>query len=574
MNEHWIFHPDDTVLKDEAWLLKQPAGTVATIIMPKQDAYIGTPELALGEGRGGKNAIRFRTTGQSTTGIGSFWMIPQATNGFARENPSSDAALVIPPAKKVNRMECWMRFPPGFRKSQSPNSRMFTNFQWGTYTARPAGTGGDLTLAAEMSPWDGIIHGTSNSTGWHFYHEAIVRHDLTGDNEWVRVVFHGAPSHLRGDGGRNIQAMDPTQPHGDYFSCLTRSYIDIVPYWWNFRSGTDAGGNPEIAAPFDIYCDSIRFFWHDAYQPCEIRFGPAGDWLEGQEIEISSAPVVNDIPFRITNTSNAKVSGRLAWRGRFEYGVSIVPQPGGQGFNWQLITLNPGETKNYWLRLSPSENDNSVAPDYPNQIGIVFEPDSEYVGVEAADVDGIWGKSRRSKWSGDRVESHAISGVGGNDLDICYRSITFLKNGGRNTSYRPTSIGGAKYRASSKGTTHFQLPGHIPDGSPITFTKIKSQAGRGSLSISPSGLVTYSPPSDGWTGTCHFSYQLTGEKAKPSVYYGAWVDVTADTPPVVDPPPVDPPPVDPPDEPTEEPNVKVTTGKLTLSLWWRLEEKE
>lgn len=524
--EHYIFHPDDTFLKNDTWLFSQPDGTVETIIFQKNDTYAGIPELAIGEGRYGKNAIRLRSTGRTTTGMGGIWCMPQVSSGGSRINPTNDANLVIPRTKKVNRLETWFRFPPGFRIASAANSATTQNMHWGTYSARPDGVGGNLTLSEEMGPWDGIVHGPLNLNSWHWYHEATIRHDQVDDNEWVRIVFNGCPAHMRQDGGANIPPNSPTHQYGDYFSCLTRFYLDFVPDWWLFTNGTPQPGDPEIDVPFDIYCDTIRFFWHDEYLPCEIRFGPNGDWFEGQEVEVSPTPTNNDIPFRITNVTDASVTGRLAWRGRYEHGPSIIPQAGGSSFNWQSITLAAGETKHYWLRVSPSADDGTVNPDFPNPIGIVFEPSTEFVGVGPTNSDATWGQNRVSKWS-HRVHTHAIHGVGGHDYDICSRCIALIKNSGSNTSYRPTSMGGLKYRVPVTVTSQFQLPANRPGGGAMVFTKGASQSGRGTLTISTSGVVTYTPPSAGWEGTCHFSYQINSGDSKQSIWYGAWVNVSS-----------------------------------------------
>lgn len=538
--EHYIFSPDDTFLKDEAWLATQPAGTVETIIANKPDTFLGTVSFAPGEGRNGKNAIRMTTESQTTTGLGGgIWLYPQGTDGLGTlQDPSTDKAFIIPRNKRVNRLEVWIRCPPGFKINGWENNYVIQkNFHWGTYCARPAGlTGvgtptvhgsGSLVMFKEMSFSDGIIHGTTDTTGWHYYHEPRIRHDVASNGEWVRLVFHNAPGHIRGDGGDNIQVFNPQASNGDFFKCLTRMYLDFVESWTFF----DGGGNPltfggpasepNIPLPFDVFIDSIRFFWHDEYQPCEIRFGSNGDWLDGQEIEVSSAPAVNDIPFRVTNITDTTVSGRLAWRGRFQHDPIIVPVGGGASFHVGSITLTPGETKDYLLRISPSVGDSN----YPENIGVVFEPASEFVGIGATNVSATWGQSCKSKWDPTYVLSNSVNGIGGVDLDCCYRSITFIRNGGSNTTYRPTSRGGLTYRVPVTATSQFQLSGHDPGGNPITFTKMQSEAGRGTLSISSTGMVTYTPPSPGWTGTCHFSYQLNTGTSKPSIFYGAWVEV-------------------------------------------------
>lgn len=529
--EYYVFHPDDTSLKTLAWLGTQPLNTYAVTISNLSDSYHGYPVFASGQGRNGKNAIRIPCSGMTETGMPNLLIYPAVSNGAgAYANVGTDLQFVVPRDKKVNRLEVWLRFPAGFKVSGAASESITENLHWGTYCSRPGGTSGNLAIGVEQSFWDGIVHGPYAQNGWHYYHQVKMRHDIVTDGEWIKIVFHGAPTHIRGASGPDMLPMNPQGPHGNYFRCLTYFYIHLVPTWWYFGGtpGFQYGGifsEPEVPVPFDIYCDSIRFFWQDEYQPCEIRFGPNGDWFDGQEIELAASPTVNNVPFRITNLTNTSVSGTVAWRGRSSLAPQIVDQATGTIFNWSGVTFAAGETKHYSLRMTSAVD--TLYPTNPEIVGVIFEPSNQFVGVGPTNADATWGQSRRSKMSGDRVQMHSIQGLGGNDYDLCYRSITFLKNGGTNATYRPTSVGGAEYRVPVTVTSQFQLPGHSPDGAPLTFVKGQSQSGRGTLTISSSGLVTYTPPSAGWEGTCHFSYQINQGTAKPSIWYGAWVNVSS-----------------------------------------------
>lgn len=112
MTEHWIFHPDDTVLKDFAWAHARPAGETHTLIVPKDANFQGEIALAPGEGRNGKNAFKMTATGQETTGDPAFWIAPFVTTGGSHAEPEGDNNFIVPPTKRVNRMELWLRFPP------------------------------------------------------------------------------------------------------------------------------------------------------------------------------------------------------------------------------------------------------------------------------------------------------------------------------------------------------------------------------------------------------------------------------------------------------------------------------
>lgn len=165
-------------------------------------------------------------------------------------------------------------------------------------------------------------------------------------------------------------------------------------------------------------------------------------------------------------------------------------------------------------------------PVYAYDTGLIFEPSTEYVESPVGYTTSH-GPFVLNKTSNRLVNSSETSAFGGADYDLCSRNIRWQPNSGGNVSYEPTSRGGATYRVPPTITSQFQLPGHIPDGSTLTFAKGNSEVGRGTLSISSEGVVTYTPPSAGWTGTCHFSYQINGASAKPSLWYGAWVDVSA-----------------------------------------------
>lgn len=530
--EYYVFHPDDTSLKTLDWLGTQPNGTYAVTVSNLSDSYHGYPVFAPGQGRNGKNAFRMPCSGMTETGMPNFLIYPAVSNGAGSyANVGTDLQFVVPRDKKVNRLEVCLRFPTGFKVSGAASESVTANLHWGTYCARPGGTSGNLVINPEHSFWDGIVHGNYANSGWHYYHQVKMRHDIVTDGEWIKIVFHGAPTHIRTSSGRDMLPMNPQGPHGNYFKCLTYFYIHFAPTWWYYggTSGFQWGGTfsePEVPPPFDVYCDSIRFFWQDEYQPCEIRFGSSGDWLDGQEVELAESPTVNNVPFRVTNITNTTVSGILGWRGRDSLGPKIVDQSVGTPFDWSNITLTAGETKYYWLRMTSALDPYINSPEI---VGVMFEPSNQFVGVGPTNADPVWGQSRRSQKSGNHVQMHSIQGIGGNDYDLCYRSITILKNGGTNAVYRPTSVGGAEYRVPITVTSQFQLPGHSPDGAALTFVKGQSQSGRGTLTISSSGLVTYTPPSAGWEGTCHFSYQINQGTAKPSIWYGAWVNVSSKT---------------------------------------------
>lgn len=519
-NEHWIFNPDDKFLQDYPWANSRPAGETHTLITGKWPNFVGALEFAPGQGRNGKNAFKM-TTGGQTQGDPAFWIIPMVTTGGSIAEPTGDNNFIVPPTKRANRMEAWFRFPPGYRKRFAAALDYYSStFHWGTYTTYPAGDGGGFA--------DGSLTMGEEAQNWHWYHESRVRWDWLEDNEWVRITCHALPMHLRGDNGRNNYPKDPTMPHGEYFHCLTRSYFEFPPAWWRVDNNTNPSGIanlPEIPTPYSIYCDSIRFYWRDEYLPVEIRFGANGDWLDGQEYECQPAPAVTDIPFRVTNVTSSPVTGRLAFRGRsIQWSPLIVDQASGSKFPVAMYTIAAGETKHFWLRVSPAADESQITTGFANSMGIVFEPASELI-PNGPVVDTPWGANMLNKTS-SRVETSAYHGVGGSDYDVCGRGIGVVKSSGGNATYRPTSIGAQTYRVKKSVSSQFQIPGHSPGGGTLTFEKGTSQADKGTLAISPSGQVTYTPPSSEWTGTCHFSYRINGNTTKPSLWYGAWVHVS------------------------------------------------
>lgn len=516
-DEHYIFNPNDTFVKDYEWISSRPAGETHTCIIPKTASYKGAIEVAVGAGRNGKNALKMTAVGREETGDPAWWIIPLTSTGGAWVNPAGDDNFVVPPGKRANRIEIWVRFPPGYRKIGTPLEPLYTpNFVWGTYCTDPAG--------AYYGINDGGLLMREETYGWHFYHMPKTRFDWLEDNEWVRIVVNAAPAHVRGGAGvLGARPNHPTTPYSEnYFAAMTRSYFEWGPYWWRWDGGqVGAADQPEVPVPYSIYCDSIRFYWVDEYKPVAIRFGPQGDYLDGQAIEIPTYPTVTDIPFRVTNITDASVSGRLGYRGL--YGAPrIVPQAGGSPFHWSSITLAAGETRHFWLRISPVEN---ADPVYAYDTGLIFEPSTEYVESPVGYTTSH-GPFVLNKTSNRLVNSSETSAFGGADYDLCSRNIRWQPNSGGNVSYQPTSRGGVTYRVPPTVTSQFYLPGRIPDGSTLTFAKGNSEAGRGTLTIASSGLVTYTPPSAGWEGTCHFSYRINGDSAKPSIWYGAWVDVT------------------------------------------------
>lgn len=520
-NEHYVFHPDDTVLKTLAWVATRPAGELHTAIEGKWPNFVGTMELAVGQGRNGKNAIKMTTNAQ-TQGDPAFWIMPVVSNGGTYNEPTSDDNFVVPPTKRANRIEAWFRFPPGYKEAFAAAMNYYSDaFHWGTYSTYLA-TSNDGSLST-LNEEAGFVEGNG-----HWYHQLMPRFDWLDDNEWVCITCNAITDHCRGENGRNNFPKNPTLPHADYFRCLTRSYLEFVPYWWRVDSNTNPSGIenlPGIATPYSIYCDSIRFYWRDEYLPVEIRFGSSGDWYDAQEFECAPTPTVTDIPFRVTNVTNASVTGRLAFRGRsIQWSPIIIDQVSSAQFAVATYTLSAGETKHFWLRVSPIADNNGLTDGVPSQMGIVFEPSTEVV-FSGPVVDTPWGANMIAKTS-SKVMRSAYHGIGAQDYDICCRSIGLVRATGGHTAYRPTSRGGGVYRVPPTVTSQFQLPGHIPDGSTLTFAKGNSQSGRGTLTIASSGVATYTPPSAGWTGTCHFSYQINGASAKPSLWYGAWVNVT------------------------------------------------
>lgn len=520
-DEHYIFHPDDTFIKDYAWAATRPSGETHTLINGKWPNFVGTVEHAPGQGRNGKNAFRMTTNAQ-TQGDPAFWIQPMVTNGtLSPAEPTGDNNFIVPPTKRANRIEAWFRFPPGYKDAFAAALDYYSDaFHWGTYNTYPTNNNdGSLNTLGEES---GFVEGNG-----HWYHQLRPRFDWLDDNEWVRITCNAITDHCRGDNGRNNFPKDPTLPHAEYFRCLTRSYLEFVPYWWRVDTNTNPSGNanlPGITPPYSIYCDSIRFYWQNEFLPVDIRFGASGDWYDGQEYECAPSPTITDIPFRVTNVTNSSVTGRLAFRGRsMHWNSSIVDQVSSASFAVATYTFAAGETKHFWLRVSPIADNNGLTDGVPSPMGVIFEPSTEFI-ANGPVVDTPWGANMLAKTS-NRVEKSAYHGIGGPDYDICCRNIGLVRTTGGHTSYRPTSRGGGVYRVPLTVTSQFQLPGHIPDNSSLTFAKGASQAGNGTLTIASNGLVTYTPPSAGWTGTCHFSYQINQAGAKPSIWYGAWVEV-------------------------------------------------
>lgn len=230
---HVVMDFEDPVLHDKSWLLDQASSRAHAIVAPKSDSGADELSIAIGEGRGGGNALLVESR-DAAMGLPGFWVLMASNEGGAA-TPGDESGYVLPRGKRANRLEFWVRFQPGFRArdaaAQPPVYPNHVNLHVGTYHFDPARIGGGTEV--------------KESDNWHFYHQLFVRHD-EADGEWIHVVLNELPQHQRAVSSQ--PPVNPTLPAGNYWELLTRFYVDNHAYF----------ADPGIDYPVKMWVDDIR----------------------------------------------------------------------------------------------------------------------------------------------------------------------------------------------------------------------------------------------------------------------------------------------------------------------------
>lgn len=270
---------EEPVLRDEAWLLAQPQGTVAIIVQPKSDSGVDSLSLAVGEGRNGGNALLVESP-DATAQLPGFWLAKYENKGY-KANFRDDRGYMLPRPRRANRLEFWIRFEPGFKAlssaAQPPKYPNHQNLHVGTYHYDPA----------KLGQAD-----TKESDNWHFYYQVFLRHDKA-NGEWIKVIVNEAPQHQRSIGA--MPPNNPTLPAGNLWELLTRLYIDNVPY----------NSDPEKPYPVKMWVDDVRLVYVPETLPVTVD---VVGYRPG-EVVAAAAPIV--LPVTLTNNSEAEICGKI-----------------------------------------------------------------------------------------------------------------------------------------------------------------------------------------------------------------------------------------------------------------------
>lgn len=332
---HKLIDFTDGTLRTPEWLARQPKGTIATIVQPKNDSGADDMFIAKAAGRDGRDCLCVQSTTEAQ-GLPGFWLAPYQSTGRATANITTEQGYLIPRGHKANRFSFWCRFNKGFRAASSALAPI--NLIVGTYHYDPALLG--------KGP-------VKESNNWHFYHQLVVRHDQAQDN-WVRIVVNDLPQHQRGNSS-DFPVVNPTQPAGEYWQLATRLYIDCHPYV----------GKPEIPYPVQMWVDDITFDY--VAPPRELA----------ASLKVSSQLIprgkTTTVVAELTNTSAKPISGIISHRSRYSWTPALVNPVTNKSVHNQRVTLEPGTTI-FHLQLTPRE---TAKPGTTLQHGLMFIPDDQ-----------------------------------------------------------------------------------------------------------------------------------------------------------------------------------------------------
>lgn len=332
---HELIDWQDGILRDVPWLQSQTGIYAQCRVDPRTSVYVDgdiSMDIAEGEGRGGRNALRIRC---ATSGVlPDFYLFRQNAGSSTSKQPSS--AYLIPPHVRANRLHIWAKFPSGYRAEQSQQTEagiVEDNYHIGTYHWDPA-----------LSPANGSGIPVNESNGWHGYFQFAVRHDLA-DGEWVHicVAAHGI-THKRSEGR---PAVNFTQGYGETLETLTRVYFAPYKYGFDAKPSEASTGNAQIAAPYDVLIDSIYCEYVDEYQPVSIA---VENWQEGQWVDFAAGSASPTYAVSMTNTTSLSISGHVVVSYWANVGtLSFTNSPSNTNAQNTTVTFSPGETKNFNL---------------------------------------------------------------------------------------------------------------------------------------------------------------------------------------------------------------------------------
>jgi hypothetical protein len=317
-------------VRDKAWLGRQPARTVGVYVAPKGDSGNDILSVAPGAGMTGGDCLLVESR-TPQAGLPGLWVMIGRSNGKGSVANCAGNDGYLSRGEAVNRLSFRVRFERGFREQSAAKSD--NNFVVGTYHHDPKKTG--------------VRKETNN---WHFYHQLVIRHDLAKD-DWVHVVVNEIPQHQRGR-SKYPPAPNPTRDAGNYWSLLTRVYLDCEPYF----------GLPEREYPLRMWLDDVQLQQVPVDSSVTIR------------IERPAKPVVAGQTTRMrvvaTNATRQPVYGTIGHRSYYPYTPALVDVTTGKSVHNQRITLAPGETE-LELQLTPRMN---VPAGHQLQHSVLFVP--------------------------------------------------------------------------------------------------------------------------------------------------------------------------------------------------------
>lgn len=321
---------EDSELHDEAWLASQAEGYAGFYVTANKSTGSkgwGPDELtiAVGEGRGGSNALLVESK-DAAAGLPGFFLIKAQSKNNQAARLTDANGYMLPQNLRANRFEFWLRFENGFRNSQTSNPNIFYpnhhNLHVGTYHFDPAKING------------GANGGVVESDGWHFYHHVYLRHDKADDN-WIHVVVNQQPQHMR-TFSKSTPPNNPTQPAGNYFELLTRLYIVLTPYF----------SDPETGYPAKMWVDDIAL----SYVPevPDVTIDLSG-YSQGDTVKIQKGKATN-FSVNITNNQAKQVSGVLSTNTFEKFNPKIDI-----GSFFKTISLNANETQTVNFSVTPED---------------------------------------------------------------------------------------------------------------------------------------------------------------------------------------------------------------------------
>lgn len=326
------------VLKDRAWMAAQPSGFSDFMVVPVGgDGGIDELSLGIGEGRNGGNALVVTSTSEASR-LPGVWIFKARADG---ERIQTEQGYMLPRDKRANRLSFWLKFDRGYRESSSmaqpPTWPNANNFEVGTYQFNPEYIG--------TNEYSGVVE----SNNWHFYHQLFIRHDKAQD-EWIHVVLNQSPQHQRSV--NDMIPNNPTQPYGDYWSLLTRLYVESIGY----------GDTPEIEYPFRMLVDDVELLYVEESEGISVEFN---NLLIGtRQDAVLSVEKSFDVTLR--NNSSKRICGNLVvatprWmHGRLMSGAGV--DISGEG-----ICFDGDEIKSYKVSVTPESG-----PQNPIHLGLLF----------------------------------------------------------------------------------------------------------------------------------------------------------------------------------------------------------